>query len=453
MEPEDFVYVGSFGSEKMPDRLMLNEQVNQSLKKIAFYLDIFKTAINEKKQFFINNINKINKDVQDSFGFYINQLSAINPFEPITLNSIYTLRNIINDNNFTVNNNVNNLLNTIISSNPTERNNKLLFGITQNNKSVIHNYTISSVISRMPYDIVSQVFKDYNYADEQNIFSYKLYDYFMTNLNILTPQQLSGRFGNTLNYSYNPNNNHLANYIDNHSLIISPNNVKITLNTYQDEIYSSRKNFFDSIAAGFTGSDQYEDKNRIKFRNSIIGKLNAPDQTMLTYHPSFGYSDFQDTKINSLAISVLSDYISTLENDINNDSSLKDKYNNLINAINNYYMIAPAVSIKLDYYKLSIWQPIPPLGYVALGYVFTNDNQDVKPDKSMIKCIPNTCVKSFKRRKWTKDDIVYLYSDLTQKFAFYRNPYLGTCVVVDLNKNVNNNSNIICSMALNENYI
>jgi len=88
-----------------------------------------------------------------------------------------------------------------------------------------------------------------------------------------------------------------------------------------------------------------------------------------------------------------------------------------------------------DYKRLSIWQPVPPEGYVALGFVFTNDPETTKPGKGLCKCIPENCAKQFKRRQWDPEmDLIFRYKDKDQDLAFYRNPYLNTLVVMDEKK-------------------
>jgi hypothetical protein len=120
--------------------------------------------------------------------------------------------------------------------------------------------------------------------------------------------------------------------------------------------------------------------------------------------------------------------------DINNDIGLKDKYNNVVKIINKIKEIYPQMS-KNTYNRLSVWQPVPPAGYVPLGFIFTNDEKEIKPSKQLIKCIPESCVKSFKRRPWSpKEDIIFRYTDNSQSLVFYRNPFLGTIVVIDEKK-------------------
>ncbi len=87
------------------------------------------------------------------------------------------------------------------------------------------------------------------------------------------------------------------------------------------------------------------------------------------------------------------------------------------------------------YKALTIWKPIPPPGYVALGCVFVNStSREDKPVKDLIACIPQSCAKNFKRRTWLPEDLMFRYTDDTQSLAFYRNPYLGTVIVMDEKK-------------------
>ena len=66
------------------------------------------------------------------------------------------------------------------------------------------------------------------------------------------------------------------------------------------------------------------------------------------------------------------------------------------------------------------------------NYTPLNDDKDTKPSKQLIKCVPQDCAKSFKRRPWSpKEDIIFRYTDNSQNLVFYRNPFLNTVVVMD----------------------
>jgi hypothetical protein len=116
-------------------------------------------------------------------------------------------------------------------------------------------------------------------------------------------------------------------------------------------------------------------------------------------------------------------------------NKLQDFYDILTEQVSDF--ISRNMQLNDPTYKaLTIWQPIPPPGYVALGYVFVNSNlRTDKPAKDLIACIPQSCAKNFKRRTWLPEDLMFRYKDDTQSLAFYRNPYLGTVVVMDEKKN------------------
>jgi hypothetical protein len=420
--PEDFVYVGSFGKDKVEDRLLMNERMNQDLKMISSKLQIFGDAMKAKKKTFIDNMNTVSKSLQDSAGVYINQFSKLGKFDLYDYNTKNNLtdmikfntdNNIKTDSNILILNNNNNI--GINSSNFNVKIDKIYFNVG-------HSYNITSLLSSMTYEVIEKFKSIYDFTKEQSIFSYNLYSYNLSNLNLVNQDSLNGNVGNIRNY----NVKHIGEsslYQDSHSVVQSPKNITTVVN-----IMKSTWNNPDPT-------------------NDVIqlGNMTGIDQAVLAFHPATqNDSEYRTQSINSMTFNVLSDYLNTLQNDIFNNFTIQNAYNNLVTEINNFYTRNPSTR-KTDYYQLSIWRPIPPPGYVALGCVFTNDPKDVKPSVKTIKCIPQTCVKSFKRRKWLPSDIVFIYSDPQnsqeqQKLAFYRNPYLGTCVVVDLNKYNNSNT-------------
>jgi len=70
----------------------------------------------------------------------------------------------------------------------------------------------------------------------------------------------------------------------------------------------------------------------------------------------------------------------------------------------------------------SIWKPVAPKGYKAMGYILTPNNY--KPMLSDVKCIPERCTREV--RKWESKDIVFVLETDGKRLTMYRNPILMT---------------------------
>jgi hypothetical protein len=139
---------------------------------------------------------------------------------------------------------------------------------------------------------------------------------------------------------------------------------------------------------------------------------------------------------NTLKLNDTYDVVSKLKTLPIQNTSLQELYDNLNNETGDFIAKNNDLS-NATYRALTIWQPIPPPGYVALGCIFVNSSSRVeKPSKDLIACVPKSCAKNFKRRTWIPEDLIFRYTDDTQSLAFYRNPYLGTVVV--MNEKINN---------------
>jgi len=164
--------------------------------------------------------------------------------------------------------------------------------------------------------------------------------------------------------------------------------------------------------------------------NRPAGDQNT-DKKILSFHkPSENWVHPQIERIYDMEFSVKDELINSVSRRVTEDGIVLKFYNILVDEIK---LFAESLRILTDYgYRaLSIWQPIPPPGYVALGCVFLNSDKTVKPATDLISCIPQNCAKNFKRRPWLPEDLIFKYVDDKQNLSFYRNPYLGTVVVID----------------------
>jgi hypothetical protein len=81
----------------------------------------------------------------------------------------------------------------------------------------------------------------------------------------------------------------------------------------------------------------------------------------------------------------------------------------------------------------SIWKPVPPKDYRALGYVVRPSHD--QPLLDDIKCVPERCTKI--ARKWLPKDRVMVIENQGQRVSIYRNPFHMTFAAV--NEKLENN--------------
>ena len=88
-------------------------------------------------------------------------------------------------------------------------------------------------------------------------------------------------------------------------------------------------------------------------------------------------------------------------------------------------------SNSIEYFPLRIYEPIPPEGYIAVGHVFGNKDNDLQTIKTMnnIVCVPRHCVRDM--RDWIATDKVFEYNQGGVYWAIYKNPYIGTFISVN----------------------
>ena len=111
--------------------------------------------------------------------------------------------------------------------------------------------------------------------------------------------------------------------------------------------------------------------------------------------------------------------------------------------------------------KFTIWRPVAPDGYVALGDIVDVGADSVKPDIHSIVCIPETCIKEYKstvvelfnsnfnNKNKIKTD--YKYDECKNNIVFTDETFNFTINQINLNKNLNKNTkNIIEDLQFNE---
>ncbi len=449
LPPEDFIYVGGFGNDKVEDRLLLNERMNQDLKMVVSKLKTFGELMLVKKNLFIQNLNTVSSSVQNTFSKYVEQFSQLAKFCSANIKYNIALSDLISYNTIngiSTNAKILELKNKQVETDPESYKIKNRFVAQKINFNVNHNFNIGALLSSLPYETTEKLKSIYDYSNEINLFSYDHYIFGFICATNLIQSYYNGVIGDVKNHYIEHPTSDIS---DSHSIIKSPSNVSVGVRADISK-YEGNSNIGRKIESGFTwlgvGARNDVDRN-VYSKDKVIGKVNEEDQMILAFHDDVGLDENTVDKITSMSFTIFSDYLDLLSSSITGDSELQTAYTALVTEITNFVTRNPTIK-KKDFYRLSIWQPIPPPGYVALGFVFTNDPKDVKPSVQTIKCIPQTCVKSFKRRKWLPEDVIFIYSDLEkdqaqQRLAFYRNPYLGTCVVVDLNKYQNPSNTLL----------
>ena len=253
------------------------------------------------------------------------------------------------------------------------------------------------------------------------------YGFAIHNLGIIPINKFPGVFGDELNVDVDGESNHTKFTTDPY--------VQLYYRFLYKEQYRD-KSLGGGIKGLFGGSGfKGELRSRTKVNEVYIGDPEKSQSGIVHFEAaSEDYHNQEAIQMFFISMYVHSAMSTLINTTILLDKPLKDKYERVLYVINKFKQDFPQFG-KTDYNRLSIWQPVPPPGYVALGFVFTNDEEDVKPSTQLIKCIPKSCVKSFKRRPWIPtEDVIFKYSDSTQNLVFYRNPFLGTVVVVDENK-------------------
>ncbi len=402
--PEDFQYVGGFGNGKIADRLEKGEKYFRLAKQIKFQINLLISELNKKVQPLINNIVKANNDLLDSSLKMFLSISQGASYQPLTI----TAKNLIDEILQKGKSKYNNFLRQVSAVNySTLRPNSFYYNITKKQITIDNTFLINNLLNNLPINIKDDILKNTTIDTEFKGFSIDYYELTLSNLSFISTEKLRETFGSKTNvYINEPAHN--ASFVYHHSVVITPPNVKFFIN-YNYLPISSTETISNTIN---------------------MGKINEQDEMAFSYHDALENHP-KTTSIIDLTMTINDEFINESLNNIFQNNDLIGYNNSLtssINEIKNKYQDA----LTNGYKQLSIWKPIPPIGYVALGYVFTNDPRDKKPSLDSIICVPKSCVKTFKRRKWDKEkDIIFRYSDGTQQLAFYRNPYLGTIIVMD----------------------
>lgn len=103
---------------------------------------------------------------------------------------------------------------------------------------------------------------------------------------------------------------------------------------------------------------------------------------------------------------------------------LAKKWQNIINDDENelYKLETHLKNIEDNSTSFTIWKPIPPKNYKAIGYVLTNHS--TKPMLTDVKCVPERCTREV--RPWDIKDRVFVIEIDNKRLSIYRNPITMT---------------------------
>ena len=424
-DPVDYLYVGSFGKGDFNYDELTKEKYKRNLGQLITYTKNLIENINTKLNTINNNINLINVAIINKMVIYLNRIipyvninsanktttdnanEILNNIEKYERNPINVFKQLIN--NFQNPDSTKSLSISIkidkISF--TVDNGYLVSKITKNTPAKIRNQILNGIkINEIPS--ISNHYYVITFSDLQNvsqspkIAAYTLGDNTISSAN----NQESSEFTSSLNLQ----------------MIIK----------YSQKYWHFQTNIIsEERDDGITEPIILGSNDGTTNGNYITAKIFLYNQNIKTEtddnpnHPRKNILDYFIIRPpNNIITSINTDLLD------NTNRPFFDGFNTTLTQIKAAFPSA----FETTYRALTIWQPVPPKDYVALGFIFTNKGKDDKPTNTGIKCIPKTCVKSFNRRLWRKEDLVFIYKDETQHLHFYRNPFLNTVVVIDQNK-------------------
>jgi hypothetical protein len=468
-EPEDFVYIGSFGTGEMINSLETNDKFNR-IKQIIKnnYVSMVKnmdTIITKLK----SEVNQAKLDTLDIFAEQLYKITKSYKAQPINQNTLSLLKEAYN--NYAGGNKIsqekekvvafiNTEKNKPISSLSTSLSNTITYEIEKRTVSLDVPYQITELLKTFSENMVKNILNFINLQklNQQKKIEFNYYVFRLKNLNIIptintnpttNPADITGKYiADKLHIiGVNPGTPTRSGHIYK-KYVVSARGKRYRANGYY--FLHSELPIGDKVEATIDYSLLFDKRNKPRLKDVIyksnildtsrwkeISNINDEnaDKTILSFHTRYSTAVHpQILDIYSLEYTVNRYIVDNFNNNIIAEQNVINNYNILVKEIQEF---ADTSNLLNDYnYKaLSIWQPIPPPGYVAMGFVFLNSDNTVKPRNDMIMCIPETCAKSFKRRQWLPEDLIFKYVDNTQQLAFYRNPYVGTVVVIDEKKN------------------
>lgn len=428
-DPEDYLYVGSFGSGDFSYDELSDATYKKKIGNAQIYLKNFIQNVNAKIDMVNSNINISNQNMATKLAIYANRFLPFVNIDSEDQSTITNLNEIISSVDSSKQNTINILQKLKNNFTNPVNTTSIKLKIEKINYNIINPYLTTKILKSYPGKIRDDVAKGIKISQTPSATGF----YY-----IITFSNLEGISGNPQIAPRALGDTTISTAIDNeNSQFTSIEKVQISVK--YSKIYWVYR---------FDWSDLTIWRRRIvKQDEAIDAKITEPvvignDDGTVGNNQRFFYiqnlrvaeediSRMRHT-IYNFTIKPSFNYIQVINNDLL-DGTNQGFYNNFNDTMNQIKTSFP-LAFETTYRTLTIWQPIPPRDYVALGFIFTNKGKDIKPTNTGLKCVPKQCVKSFNRRLWRKEDLVFIYKDETQHLHFYRNPFLNTVVVIDQNK-------------------
>jgi len=418
-EPADYIYVGGFGTGKMLDRLEKNEEYYRLMKQLKFYGEKLVKAVNEKQTAFKGQIKKAQSNLNDDFGIQVKQLKKSSSIKPQNGSAQSRLKSAIGSETYPNRDGLEFLMNQSAPGG-----NIFSYDVEYATQNMKNPYDIEPLINGLPPSVANELKKSLGENRGWGTQQVSVYAYGLWNLKIIDDLLIRRNGEHDVVYK---NLNHFtrkANAFGN-----QPNSRCYDSSNTRHSLFITKPGVQMEIMHDITRGNG----TKVYNNSTTFGKKDQIDQTCLNYHKVHN-NDAETNHLRSIKMSIHRGLLESLYSNFENDETLKKLYNGFKAGIDMIRKLYPDLS-NTGYRQLSIWQPVPPEGYLALGFVFTNDRKDKKPGKQTVACVPKNCVKNFKRRPWDpKLDLVFRYTGDGQQLAFYRNPYLNTVVVMDEKK-------------------
>ena len=416
-DPEDYIYVGSFGSGEFSYNELSNETYKKKLNDTVTYVVSLINSINAKLNAITSNINLVNASIINKTVIYLNRMLPYINVESANQTTIDNANEILNTTPKNNNNVINTFKKLITNFQTKDKSLSVKINIEKTDFIVENEYITSKLTKDLPGKIRNHISNGVKVDQKSSISGFF---YTITFSNIQTVSQSA----KIASYTLGDQTVSSANDLESSKFTASPNFqlvIKYT-ESYWSYRYHTAWSYADARNKRYVDLDKEVDSGITE--PIIISNDGSPPITekIFSYNQNIRREDEDDAshprkhileyyKIIPPAILTNTIYGALLDN---TNQAFLDGFNTTINQIKTLVPNA----FETTYRTLTIWQPVPPKEYVALGFYFTNKGKDNKPSKTGLKCIPKSCAKSFNRRLWRKEDLIFIYKDQTQHLHF-----------------------------------
>ena len=436
-DPEDYLYVGSFGSGDFSYNELSNETYKKKINQLINYLRLLIENINTKFTTIQNNINTINQAIIDKTMKYLDRMLPYINIIPANQTTIDNANEILNTTDKSKLLKIDIFKKLINNFQNKDKDLSVKINIEKTNFTVDNGYFSPTLTKNLPAKIRNQIT---NGIKTNEIQSYTNF-FYQVSFSDLESVSNNARIAA---YTLGDETISSANSAESSQFSASANlQIEIKYRArYWFYTYYTKYNAKNARREKIVDNDQEVDDST-DYEPIIIGNNDGKIPTSGITPTGFNYYTVRredEDMANHPRRHILQYYRIKVPKDIYNlfysdllDATNQPFYDGFNNTITQIKALVPN-AFETTYRTLTIWQPVPPKEYVALGFYFTNKGKDAKPTNTGLKCIPKSCAKSFNRRLWKKEDLLFIYKDQTQHLHFYRNPFLNTAVVIDQNK-------------------